>query len=58
MLSASPAALLAALSLRLGVQPLTEAAEREMLIWRNRWNDIEVPENWDVSCLSLLLDAD
>jgi hypothetical protein len=58
MLSARPAALLAALSLRLGVQPLTEAAEREMLIWRNRWNDIEVPENWNVSCLSLLLDAD
>ena len=58
MLSARPAALLAALSLRLGVEPLTQAAEREMLIWRNRWNDIEVPENWSVSCLSLLLDVD
>lgn len=58
MLSARPAALLAALSLRLGVEPLAQAAEREMLIWRNRWNDIEVPENWSVSCLSLLLDAD
>ena len=58
MLSARPAALLAALSLRLGVEPLAQAAEREMLIWRNRWNDIDVPENWNISCLSLLLDAD
>jgi len=58
MLSARPAALLAALSLKLGVQPLSEAAEREMLVWRNRWNDVNVPENWNLSCLSLLLDAD
>lgn len=58
MLSARPAALLAALSIRMGFQPLIEAAEQEMLIWRARWNDIEVPENWNVSCLSLLMDAD
>ena len=58
MLSARPAALLAALAIRLGVQPLLEAANQEMLLWRDRWNDIEVPENWNVSCLSLLLDAD
>jgi hypothetical protein len=58
MLSARPAALLAALSLRLGVEPLAQAADREILMWRNRWNDIDVPENWSVSCLSLLLEAD
>ena len=58
MLSARPAALLAALSIRMGFQPLMDAAEQEMLIWRGRWNDIEVPENWNVGCLSLLLDAD
>lgn len=29
-----------------------------MRIWRTRWNNLEVPENWNVSCLSLLLDAD
>jgi hypothetical protein len=58
MLSARPAALLAALSLRLGVEPLTNAADRQMLLWRTRWNDVDVPENWNISCLSLLLDAD
>jgi hypothetical protein len=58
MLSARPAALLAALSIRMGFQQLIEAAEKEMLLWRDRWNDIEVPENWNVSCLSLLMDAD
>jgi hypothetical protein len=58
MLSRRPAALLAALSIRMGFQPLIEAAEQEMLIWRDRWNDIEVPENWNISCLSLLMDAD
>lgn len=58
MLSARPAALLAALSLRLGMAPLAQAADREMFRFRNKWNDIEVPENWTVSCLSLLLDAD
>ncbi|OCL07617.1 hypothetical protein AOQ84DRAFT_341604 [Glonium stellatum] len=58
MLAARPAALLAALSIRLGVQPLEKAADAEMLGWRNRWNDLEIPETWNVSCLSLLLDAD
>lgn len=58
MLAARPAALLAALSIRLGVQPLEKAADTEMLGWRNRWNDLEIPETWNVSCLSLLLDAD
>lgn len=58
MLSARPAALLAALSLRLGIEPLTKAAEQEMRIWRERWCDVNVTENWNVSCLGLLLDAD
>ncbi len=42
----------------MGFKPLIEAAEQEMLIWRDRWNDIEIPENWNLSCLSLLIDAD
>jgi len=58
MLSARPAALLAALSIRLGLEPLLEAADREMLLWRDRWNDLEIPETWNTSCLGLLLDAD
>lgn len=58
MLSARPAALLAALTIRLGVQPLFQAADAEMMLWRAKWNNIEVPETWNVSCLSLLLDAD
>lgn len=58
MLSARPTALLAALSIKLGIQPLLKSAYSEMEIWRSRWNDLEVPENWNVNCLSLLLDAD
>jgi hypothetical protein len=58
MLSVRPAVLLAALSIRLGVQPLLKAADTEMLIWKDKWNNLEVPETWNVSCLSLLLDAD
>lgn len=58
MLSARPAALLAALSIRLGIEPLLEAAEQEMLLWRDRWNNLEIPETWNTSCLGLLLDAD
>lgn len=58
MLSSRPAALLAALSLRLGITPLTQAAERGMTSFRGNWSDVDVPENWTVSCLSLLLDAD
>ncbi|PSS12568.1 hypothetical protein M430DRAFT_36658 [Amorphotheca resinae ATCC 22711] len=58
MLSGRPAALLAALSIRLGVQPLLQAAEQEMLLWRERWNDPKISETWNVSCLSLLMDAD
>jgi len=58
MLAARPAALLAALGIRLGVKPLQEAADQEMLLWRDRWNNLEIPETWNTSCLSLLLDAD
>ena len=58
MLSARPAALLAALSIRIGVKPLLHAADNEMLPWRGRWNDPNIPEIWNVNCLSLLLDAD
>lgn len=58
MLSARPAALLAALSIRLGVRPLLPAAYEEMSLWRRRWNDPDIPETWNVDCLSLLLDAD
>jgi hypothetical protein len=58
MLSARPAALLAALSLRLGVQPLLQAAGQEMMLYRGQWNNPDIPENWNLNCLSLLLDAD
>jgi hypothetical protein len=57
MLSARPAALLAALSIRLGIQPLQAAADQEVLFWRDKWNNLEIPETWNMSCLSLLLDA-
>ncbi|KAE8317126.1 hypothetical protein BDV41DRAFT_526817 [Aspergillus transmontanensis] len=58
MLSSRPASILAALSLKLGITPLISAAEIEVLAMRDKWNNIEVPETWTVSCLSLLLDAD
>ncbi|WYZ41144.1 hypothetical protein EsH8_V_000039 [Colletotrichum jinshuiense] len=58
MLSARPAALLAALALRMGIQPLRDVADRELLCFTDRWNSIDTPENWNSSCLSLLLDAD
>lgn len=49
---------MAALSLRLGVEPLIQVAECETLRFRDKWNDIEIPENWSLGCLSLLMDAD
>lgn len=52
------ATVLAALSIRLGLQPLLPAAEKVMLSWQDRWNNIEVPETWNISCLSLLIGAD
>lgn len=57
-LSARPAALVAALSIRLGMTFLNDAAIYEMLIFKNHWNNIETPETWTLGCLSLLIDAD
>ncbi|KAJ5115012.1 hypothetical protein NUU61_000771 [Penicillium alfredii] len=57
-LSARPAALVAALSLRLGIAPFTDAAEGEMLAFKDKWNDASTPENWTIGCLTLLIDAD
>ena len=59
MISARPAALLAALSLRMGVTPLKSCAKEEVASWRDKWDDIETyPETWNAECLSLLIDAD
>ncbi|KAH7341183.1 hypothetical protein BKA66DRAFT_479243 [Pyrenochaeta sp. MPI-SDFR-AT-0127] len=58
MLSARPATVLAALAIRIGLRPLFEVASAAMLFWRERWNNLEVPETWNSSCLGLLLDAD
>lgn len=58
MLSARPAVVLAALAIRMGLKPLHEAATAAMLFWRDKWNNIEIPETWNSSCLGLLLDAD
>ncbi|KAH6618745.1 hypothetical protein C7974DRAFT_36420 [Boeremia exigua] len=58
MLTARPAAVLAALAIRIGLKPLSGAANAAMLFWRDKWNNIEVPETWNSSCLGLLLDAD
>ncbi|CAM6084238.1 unnamed protein product [Calypogeia fissa] len=44
VLSSRPAALLAALTIRLGVRPLFEPAVQEMLFWKDKWNNLEVPE--------------
>lgn len=57
-LSARPAALLAALSNRMGVLPLRAAADEELLAYNSYWASLETPETWNTSCLSLLLDAD
>lgn len=58
MLAARPAALLAALSLRMGIKPLEEAAITELLTMRDKWNTLDIPETWNSSCLALLLEAD
>ncbi|KAK2761022.1 dihydroxyacid dehydratase [Colletotrichum kahawae] len=58
MLAARPGALLAALSLRMGLRPLTEAADQELLFFSKKWNNLDIPETWNASCLSMLLDAD
>ncbi|KAL2141634.1 hypothetical protein VTI28DRAFT_2128 [Corynascus sepedonium] len=58
MLTARPAALLAALSLRMGIKPLEEAAYTELMASRDIWNTLDIPETWNTQCLSLLLEAD
>ncbi|KAK3291237.1 uncharacterized protein B0H64DRAFT_450862 [Chaetomium fimeti] len=58
MLGARPAALLAALSVRMGIKPLEEAAYTELMAWRDNWNTLDVPETWSLGCLGLLLEAD
>ena len=57
-ISARPAAVLAALALRMGIVPLRESADRELLAYRELWNNLEVPETWNLGCLGLLLEAD
>lgn len=58
MVTARPAAVLAALALRMGIVPLRDVADRELLSFRDRWNTIDIPETWNIGCLGLLLDAD
>lgn len=58
MLAARPAAVLAALAIRIGLKPLFGAASAALLFWRDKWSNLEVPETWNASCLGLLLDAD
>ncbi|KAI1499927.1 hypothetical protein F5X99DRAFT_419581 [Biscogniauxia marginata] len=57
-LAARTAALLAALSVRMGIKPLMTAADTEMISWSNQWNRLDIPDIWKTSCLSLILDAD
>ncbi|KAI0133805.1 hypothetical protein BJ170DRAFT_175738 [Xylariales sp. AK1849] len=57
-LGARPAALLAALSIKMGIKPLLSVADSEMIGWKANWNNLEIPETWNTNCLSLILDAD
>ncbi len=57
MLAGRPGALLAALSVRMGIKPLEEPAYIELAAWKNNWNTLDIPETWNTSCLNLLLDA-
>ncbi|KAK4179157.1 hypothetical protein QBC36DRAFT_323286 [Triangularia setosa] len=57
MLALRPAALVAALTLRMGIQVLEEAAFTELLLMKDNWNTLDIPETWNTNCLNLLLDA-
>ncbi|KAI1333648.1 hypothetical protein F5Y15DRAFT_410212 [Xylariaceae sp. FL0016] len=46
-LAGRPAALLAALSIRMGIKLLQSAADSMMLAWKRRWNDLDIPETWN-----------
>ncbi|KAI9372847.1 hypothetical protein BJX61DRAFT_505484 [Aspergillus egyptiacus] len=56
-LPARGAAVLAALTIRLGITFLANVAESEMINYKDKWNNIEVPETWSISCMTLLLEA-
>ncbi|KAK3332795.1 hypothetical protein B0T19DRAFT_416515 [Cercophora scortea] len=58
MLGARPAALLAALSVRMGIKPLKAAAYTELAAWKDKWNTLDIPETWNTNCLGLILEAD
>lgn len=58
MLAARPAVVLAALTIRIGLKPVVGAASAAMLFWHDKWNNLEVHETCNSSCLGLLLDAD
>ena len=57
-LSARAGALVAALSLKVGLRPLMEVAAEQLICFGDKWNDPSIPENWTMGCLSLLMDAD
>lgn len=42
----------------MSIKPLREAADAELCHFHENWNRIDVPENWSLGCLKLLLDAD
>lgn len=58
MITARPAAVFAALALRMGIVPLRSVADQELISFRDKWNTLEIPETWNLGCLGLLLDAD
>ncbi|KAK3987959.1 E3 ubiquitin-protein ligase itt1 [Cladorrhinum sp. PSN332] len=58
MLAARPAALVAALTLRMGIKSLEAPAYAELLFARDGWNSLHIPETWNTNCLTLLLEAD
>jgi hypothetical protein len=58
MLGPRASAVLAALAIKMGIKPLANAATELMLKWKVGWNNLESPETWNTSCLSLLIDAD
>ena len=58
MLGPRASAVLAALAIKMGIKPLHEAATNLMVKWKANWNNLDNPETWNASCLSLLLDAD
>lgn len=58
LITSRPAAVLAALALRMGIAPLRDVADQELMSFSDKWNTIDIPETWNIGCLGLLLDAD